>query len=116
MGEAKKRGTQETRAAEARERRANEILEARAEIAEMGFPSDSQFTGYVVFVPDTDDYLMEVVDKGDQIHRTYCRSPEPAIRFFERERAEQAAKSLPKKATVGLLFDVGTQLVAILEK
>lgn len=113
MGEAKRRGNAAERKAEAMKLRASEIEDTRRDC---DLPADASFAGYVVYIREKDDYLMDITETDSQIHRKYCRTPELAARYMDRYYAEQIAAKLPRKAEVCLMFDIGKQLLVAMDK
>ena len=112
MGQAKNRGTQADRIAQA-QAKAKEtdqaiIAEARAA---MELPADTPFRGFVVHVPEADDYLAVLEDLPSQIVRRYTKLPEQALRFSSCREAEKVCGTLPKRAVVGVLFETEKQFV-----
>jgi hypothetical protein len=77
---------------------------------EAGLPEEATFAGYVVHVPEKEDFLAHHEDDGGVVNRAYAPTPEYAIRYADRARATAVAQSLPRKAVVCAVFDLGRQL------
>ena len=106
MGEARNRGTAAQRIAEAHERMTLEVERARKD---MGYDESAKFCGFVIYVPETDDYLGKVKQTKDATLWGYVRSPENALKYEDPLRAHIVASELAKRAVVGVMFDLGSQ-------
>jgi hypothetical protein len=113
MGEAKRRGTVDVRAAQAKERKHIPVSEA---LADLGLPPDSKFVGYVVHNPEKDDFLASLDEQGDVIKRAYIGTPEGALVFDDYAEACRVADGIQKRTIIGTLFDVGSQLVVAFDE
>jgi len=79
--------------------------------AQIGIPESSQFLGYVVHVPSTDEFLAEAKEGGGVSFRAFVKGPELAQRYSEYDHAHRRAGESKKPAEVGLLFDTGSQFI-----
>ena len=114
MGQAKQRGTQAERLAQSAEakrktaealgfvqRDLNEVRE------ELGLPQDSLFLGYVVHIPASDEFLMDLKDSPLATSRSWTTSPQLARRFEHFADAYNLARE-HREIVVGL-FETATQ-------
>ena len=80
-------------------------------IAELGIPASSQFLGYAVQRPDSDEFLMEHAEKGGAEKWLWAKTPDLAHLYHDFHQALSHSDKYKKAPTlVGLLFDIGEQL------
>jgi hypothetical protein len=104
MGEAKKRGSVNERAAQALGDLS--IMKDTAALRSRdGFPSDAEFVAYVIHVPESDDFLSIVAETASMSQRAFVRTPGQAMRVTDLQRAIRLADTCTKRAIVGALFE-----------
>ncbi|MGC5887707.1 hypothetical protein [Ralstonia pseudosolanacearum] len=107
MGEAKRRGNRDQRIADAV---AAQTTPESVRVA-MGLPETCRFHGYVVHLPDTDEFLVNggVTAPGVSVFQ-YGSSPDHAKTWSSYRDAERAAAQIKKHRTmVAYLFDNDNQ-------
>ncbi|MDP2716291.1 hypothetical protein [Rheinheimera sp.] len=84
----------------------SEVLE------ELGLPPDSEYLGYLIHRPDTDDFVMLASDNKECSLWMWSDTPEGAFKFQDYSYVTKLA-SIYNKAPVmvGLVFDTGNMLV-----
>lgn len=116
MGQAKNRGTLEERMAQslAAKRKAAEALglversldEVREEY---GVPAGAPFLGYIVHIPETDEFLASFKNGAHATARHWTRDPGLAMRFDHFPDAHSLARE-GREIVVGL-FETDTQFL-----
>jgi len=83
-----------------------------------GIPKNTKFVGYVINLPETEEFLSSVIHKKNEITLyQWAKTPELAIKFRIREKAMKVITKYDKnKATLCLLLDLGKQLIPITEE
>ncbi|AVH15341.1 MULTISPECIES: hypothetical protein [Acinetobacter] len=113
MGQAKKRGSLEERIKQAQERQDNFYgINAKVEDVrkELGLPDDAQSVGYVIHLPDPDEFVAEIIDNDMAFSVAYAKLPKMAKIYDEPELAIADAKKITKhKLLVCVLFESSTQ-------
>lgn len=113
MGQAKKRGTLEERIKQAQERQDNFYgVNANVEDIrkELGLPDDAQSMGYVIHLPDQDEFVSEIIDNDIAFSVAYAKLPEMAKIYHEPEQAIVDAKKITKhNLLVCVLFESSKQ-------
>lgn len=84
------------------------IVEA---IQQLGLPEGSQFLGYVVHLPDSDEFLASFEDTPEVTKRSFSQSPLLAKRYGDYHQALGESQACKQHAEPWLLFDTGDQLV-----
>jgi hypothetical protein len=110
MGEAKKRGTLEERLKQANINQ-QQILEGLRE--EYGFPENAKFCGYIVHLPESDEFLADIKITSSSSVRAFAKLPDYAKLFRHQADAEKAAKHCKQKTYVAFLIDIGKQFCVI---
>lgn len=115
MGQAKQRGTAEQRAQQAREKRREglqpvDIDELRAT---HNVPAEAEFVGFVVWLRERDEFLVELEDTPASTRRAYGRVVENAVRFRTWDDAAPHAEASKHPAVVAAAFDMGKQIFII---
>lgn len=80
---------------------------------ELNLPKEAQFLGYVVHLPDTDEFLHNLIENDMGVMKTIAKLPDMAMIFDDIELAIKATNEFNYKARVCLLFDVGSQYLVI---
>lgn len=76
----------------------------------LGLPASAEYLGYVVHLPDSDEFLM-LAKKGQGIsQRAFAKTPQLARLYADYHQALRDANGCKQKAEVGVLFDIGDQL------
>lgn len=99
MGQAEKRGRPEERIKQAQERHdifygVNANLEDIRK--ELGLPNDAQFMGYVIHLPDQDEFVSEIIDNDITFSVAPAKLPEMVKDYHEPEQAIVDAKKITK--------------------
>lgn len=115
MGQAKKRGSLEERTKQAQERQDNFYgINAKVEDVrkELGLPDDAQSVGYVIHLPDPDEFVTEIIDNDMAFSVAYAKLPKMAKIYDEPELAITDAKKITKhKLLVCVLFESSQQYI-----
>lgn len=113
MGQAKKRGLLEERIKQAQERQDNfygintSVEHVRKEL---GLPDDSESIGYVIHLPERDEFVAEIIDNDMAFSVVYAKLPKMAKTYDEPELAIADAKKITKhKLLVCILFESSEQ-------
>lgn len=113
MGQAKKRGSQEERIRQAQERKdhfygnKSSIKEVRQQL---GLPDDAQAIGYIIHLPDQDEFVATIEDNNMLFSVGYAKLPEMAKVYDEPDQAIADAKKIMKhKLLVCVLFESSKQ-------
>ena len=81
-------------------------------IAELGIPAHSQFLGYAVHRPDSDEFLMEYTEKDGLEKWLWATTPQLAHLYHDFQQAMSHSTAYDKAPTlVGLIFDIDDQLL-----
>jgi hypothetical protein len=113
MGQAKKRGSLEERIKQAQVRQDNfygintSVEHIRKEL---GLPDDANPIGYVIHLPDQDEFVAEIIDNDMAFSVAYAKIPKMAKIYDEPELAIAEAKKITKhKLLVCVLFESAEQ-------
>ncbi|MGZ8919141.1 MAG: hypothetical protein ACXW0T_13055 [Methylobacter sp.] len=104
MGEAKRRGSQAERVKQALESYTATPIEAVKE--ELGLPDTAEFLGYVIHLPDKDEFLGDVKDNAAMKSWAWVKTPELALRFDDFKKAVKERQDCKGNPIIALLFDV----------
>ncbi|MCK8516017.1 hypothetical protein M0534_06720 [Methylonatrum kenyense] len=92
----------------------SDLMEAR--IAALGLPEGTSFRGYVVHLPEAEQYLSHVEQRGpNQTNRMFVRTPDQAQLHADPDAARHAAadcRSAGHVAEAWQLFSDGTRFYA----
>jgi hypothetical protein len=80
-------------------------------LQELGLPESSVFCGYVVHLPEEDEFLAVVRESAAMIHRGFSKTPETAKIYQDYKKALKEAKHCKQETIVCLLFDVENQFI-----
>jgi|JI10StandDraft_1071094.scaffolds.fasta_scaffold1803306_1 hypothetical protein len=112
MGEAKKRGSREERIDQALHmHKPTSIDEIKCQ---MGLSDDSLFLGYVVHLPESDEFLVEFYDDDYITKKLWGAIPDFAIRYQDFHHAVKVLKAVSqpgRKTVIALLWEVGDQFI-----
>lgn len=113
MGQAKNRGSLEERIIQAQERQ-NNYYGTKSSIEEvkqeLGLPDDAQAIGYVIHLPDEDEFVAQIQDNHMIFSVGYTKLPEIAKIYEEPDQAIDDAKKITKhKLLVCVLFESSKQ-------
>lgn len=109
MGETKRRG--------AKGQRIEQALDEHKPVStdqvkmELGIPNEADLIGYVVHLPESDEFLSQIEDTSDLIHRTWAKTPELALRYEDFHKAKFEVERYGKGSVVALLFDLDDQMM-----
>lgn len=105
MGEAKRRGSQAARIEDAKRREAISIEDAKRRLE---IPDGAEFIGYVVHLPEPDEFLVSLDVTSGETRRVWSRGPGEAKRFPRLEVCE-AARANCDGAVSAALFETDDQ-------
>lgn len=110
MGQAKKRGSLEERIKQAQDRfygKQSTIEEVRQAL---GLPDDAQALGYVIHLPDQEEFVSTIEDNESIFSVGYAKLPEMAKVYDQPDQAITDAKKIKKhKLLVCVLFESSKQ-------
>ncbi|EKU57323.1 MULTISPECIES: hypothetical protein [Acinetobacter calcoaceticus/baumannii complex] len=111
MGQAKQRGSLESRIAQAKQQKLDgeriTIQEARRRLQ---LPDNAEFLGYVIHLYDQDELVGKIDENDVAINRVYVKIPDLAQIFDSVEEAIDEALKIDKyRLLVCLLFEVDNQ-------
>ena len=113
MGQAKNRGSLEDRIKQSQEKQDN-FYGSKATIEEiikgLDLPADSKAIGYVIHLPEKDEFVANIKDTAEIFSVAYTGRPELAERYETPEKAIFDAKKITKhKLLVCVLLESSTQ-------
>lgn len=88
-----------------------ETIAVEEAIKRLGLPEHTEFTGYVVHLPEADEFLSMFQNDKEHESWMWSKTPQMAKVYQSRKKAEKVAKIYGKGALVVLLFDTGDQYV-----
>lgn len=111
MGQAKQRGSREERIKQAQER---ELEGERITIEEakkrLNLPDNTEFKGYVIHLPDKDEFLSIFEETEAMVNTAYTKLPDLAKVFHSIESAVDVAEEITKhRLLICLLFESDQQ-------
>ncbi|ENU20737.1 hypothetical protein F994_00970 [Acinetobacter bohemicus ANC 3994] len=113
MGQAKKRGSFEERVKQAQVHQDNFYgISASVEDIrkELGLPDDAQSIGYVIHLPDQDEFVADIIDNDMAFSVAYAKLPKMAKAYDKPKLAIADAKKITKhKLLVCVLFESSKQ-------
>lgn len=80
-------------------------------IKELGLPEGSKCLGYVVHLPNEDEFLAYCKETHEMTQRAFSKTPNGAKVYKVYKKALRDAKGCNQKAETYLLFDIGSQLI-----
>lgn len=83
-------------------------------VKELGLPKGTQFDGFIVHLPESDEFLAMSIEDEYSEQRAWIPMPDMAHRYKSQEEAEAEVKKYDKGAVVCLLFDTGDQYIVSL--
>lgn len=81
-----------------------------AVLKEIGLPPETLFIGYVVHLPNNDEFLAFHHEEEYIEHRAFCKTPDLALVYSDYHEAVKAANGCKQKTLVCILFDTGPVL------
>lgn len=84
-------------------------------IKEHGLPENSKFIGFVVHLPDKDEFLADVEYHPGYENRMWSKVPDLAKLYKTQKKAEKEIKRYGKSACVAMLLDSGSQYIVMKE-
>ncbi len=90
-----------------RERPVDEIIK------ELGLPAETKYLGYVVYLPNEDEFLRFIKETSSTIKRGFVKTPSGAKVYQSYKKALRDAGRCKQKAEPNLLFDIGDHLAAV---
>lgn len=75
-----------------------------------GLPNNSKFIGYVVHLPNSDEFLALYQVTTSHIQRAFSKSPEHALKYKNLKKAIKHAQLVNQRAEVWLAFDTGKHI------
>lgn len=82
-------------------------------IKELGLPPESKFLGYVIHLPNEDEFLGFIDETSAAIKRGFVKTPHTAKIYHSYKKALRDAEKCKQEAEPNLLFDIGAQLAAV---
>jgi len=104
MGEANRRGNRENRVKQALDKYKATSVEAVKE--ELGLPDTAEFLGYVIHLPEKDEFLGDIKDDNFMKKWAWVKTPEFALRFDDFRTAIKERNDCKGNPIIALLFDV----------
>lgn len=83
-------------------------------IEECGFPKDTQFLGYVIHLPETDEFLAQfkkIHHDGSNI-KMWSKTPGISKKYMSLKRAFKDVKKLKKNVEICALLDTGDAYIS----
>ena len=71
----------------------------------LNLPDNSIFLGYVINLPEQDEYLFTELSNDDSVFREYSRSPMLAKIYDDYHEALKSSNDVPKESIVCLLIE-----------
>jgi len=90
-----------------RERPVDEVIK------ELGLPAETKFLGYVVHLPNEDEFLGFIKETSSTIKRGFVKTPSGAKVYQSHKKALRDAGRCKQQAELNLLFDIGDHLAAV---
>lgn len=78
-------------------------------IKALGLPAESKFLGYVVHLPNEDEFLAYSKESAGIVQRAFAKTPHGAKIYSSYKKALRDSKGCSQVADPHLLFDVGNQ-------
>ena len=78
-------------------------------IRELGLPENTKYLGYVVHLPQKDEFLAYTKETRVITERVFSKTPDAAKVYTSYDIALREAKACNQHAEPWLLFDVGNQ-------
>lgn len=107
MGEAKRRGSNSDRIANALGLKKVSLGELKKNL---GLPDSAEFLGYAVHLIEKDEFLSQFDESVTLTRKTWTKSPELAKSYDDISEAYKASQKCAGSLVVGL-FDTGNQIV-----
>jgi len=82
-------------------------------IKELGLPENAEFKGYVVHLPNEEEFLVEIEGTRDFVKRLFTVDPTMAKVYTDHRKATKDSKKCKQETMVCLLFDIGPHLVVV---
>lgn len=80
-------------------------------IKELGLPENTSFNGYVVHLPEPDEFLATLEENNIMVRRAFARTPTLAMNFDDVEEAIKIVNGLDYHAQVCALLETDSQLI-----
>ena len=97
MGQAKNRGSLEDRIKQAQEKKANtETITISEAMKKLNLPESAQFSGYVIHLPESDEFLANIDETEEMVKYAYAKTPIFAKKYENAEDAIAIAKEIEK--------------------
>lgn len=115
MGQANQRGTPEQRTQRAKEVRREGLRPVDVDELRLKFnvPPNAEFVGFVVWVRERDEFLVELNNAPGATTRAYGRAVDAAVRFTSWDDAAPHADASKQPAIVAAAFDLGKQIMVV---
>lgn len=117
MGQSKQRGTFEERKKQANERLKREygLFEVNIQefIKDSDLPENSKLLGYVVNIPDSDEYLADIHFGDGVVNKTIAKIPALAKVFDDIEDALKARDEFSYPVDICLMFETDQQYLVL---
>ena len=82
--------------------------------AESNFPPNTKFVGYVIRLPEADEFLLNFRVNSHAVSMQWSRMPHLAKIFDTQQKAQHVISQLDKPGVmVGWMFDLGSQYFVV---
>lgn len=111
MGQAKQRGSREERIKQSQDQQLEgERITIEEAKKRLDLPENTELRGYVINLPDTDEFLSKFEETEALVNTTYSKIPDLAKVFHSVERAVEVAEEITKhRLLICLLFESDKQ-------
>lgn len=82
-----------------------------AVLRELDLPDSTKFCGYVIHLPDNEEFLHSISETKIKTVRKFCDTPEHAKRYKTKFSAAQDAKKCKQKTDICYLLELDEQLM-----
>ena len=83
---------------------------------DLGLNDTAKFCGFVIHIPENDEFIAEIEERGFVKIIGYSASPDYAIQYRRYDKAIKAANKCDKYVTIiGYLFDLGEQYFVVFD-
>ncbi len=72
---------------------------------EIGLPETTKYLGYVVHLPEEDEFLMDIKETASKVLRRFAKLPEMAKRYQSLTKAKSDAKKCKQETLICYLFE-----------
>lgn len=80
-------------------------------LRELELPDTTKFSGYVIYLPDEEEFLHSIVEAQDKTVRKFCDSPEHAKTYNTKLSASKDAEKCKQRTDICYLLELDNQLM-----